>query len=197
MGKKVSRLGLVQVYTGDGKGKTTAALGLALRAAGYGYRTAIVQFLKTGYAGEALALRKARGLPIRLVSRGKKCVNSARHEADFAAGRLESYCRDCFRIDGEDKRLARLALEEAAGLASGGKWDVVILDEVNVAVDFGLLKVEDVLSAIKKKHPKTELILTGRNARPEIIAAADVVSRMEFEKHPYDRGIPARKGIEF
>ncbi|MFH0961985.1 MAG: cob(I)yrinic acid a,c-diamide adenosyltransferase [archaeon] len=194
-----SRLGLVQVYTGNGKGKTTASLGLALRAAGYCYKTAIVQFLKIGYTGEALAIRKlGENVPIRLVSYGKKCVNQAQHDRDFSAGKLESYCKSCFSLDMEaDGKFCRAALEEGARLAKSGEADVVILDEVNVAVSFGLISVESVLAAMKGKHPKTELILTGRNARQEIIDAADVVNEVSFLKNPYDQGIFARKGIEF
>ncbi len=192
-----SRLGLVQVYTGNGKGKTTATLGLALRAAGHGYSTAMVQFLKTGYTGEVLALKRHRELPIEIISYGKKCANHERHIADIAAGRFESFCRECFNITEEDKAFCKEALAQGKRLASSGQKDIVILDEVNVAIDFGLVSMEDVLDVVRSKWPKTELILTGRNARKELIEAADVVNEVNFLKHPYDKGIYARKGIEF
>jgi len=192
-----SRLGLVQVYTGNGKGKTTASLGLALRAAGYGFRTSMVQFLKTGYTGEVLALRKFGNLPIEIISYGKKCVNHETHEKEFAEGRFESYCRNCFTIDEADKKFCEEALKEGEKRAESGEWDVVILDEINIALSFGLVSVERVLEVIGKTHMKTELILTGRNAPKGIIDAADVVNEVSFLKHPYDKGIYARKGIEF
>ncbi len=192
-----SRLGLVQVYTGNGKGKTTASLGLALRAAGYGFRTSMIQFLKTGYTGEVLALRKFGNLPIEIISYCKKCVNHWKHEKEFSEGMFESYCRNCFALDETDKKFCDDAIMEGERRAESGEWDVVILDEINIAISFGLVSVERVLEVIRKTNMKTELILTGRNAPKEIIDVADVVNEVSFLKHPYDKGIYARKGIEF
>ena len=170
--------GTVQVYTGDGKGKTTAALGLALRAWGHGARVLVVQFMK-----------------------GR--INYG--ELD-AAGRLdgfdvEQYGRETF-VDrdepaAEDVALAREALARARQVVAENAYDLVILDEVNVAADYGLVAVKDVLDLISRKAPEMELVLTGRDAPAEFAAAADLVSEVKDIKHHYRAGVAARKGIEF
>jgi cob(I)alamin adenosyltransferase len=171
------QLGLLQVYTGDGKGKTTAALGLALRAWGRGLKVCMIQFMKKGEDyGEILALR--------------------RMEVDlyqFGSDRLITKNS----VHPEDVKLAHRALAFAESVLVSGEYDVIILDEINVALFFGLVDPEEVLSALRRRRKDVEVILTGRNAPPEIIAEADLVTRMVAEKHPYDKGVIARAGIEF
>ncbi len=169
--------GLVQVYTGEAKGKTTAALGLVLRAAGWGLRAYIAQFMKQQPSGEEEALK---------------------HFAPLVT--LEKFGRAGFLMAGacapEDVALAREGLDHARAALVGG-YDLVVLDEVNTAVAFGLLAEQQVLDLIAARPPQVELVLTGRGATPAILAAADLVTRMVEEKHPYQRGIPARRGIEY
>lgn len=173
-----SELGLVQVYTGEGKGKTTAALGLALRAWGHGLRVCIIQFMKVGEDyGEVIALRKIEGIDVyqfgseHLVFEGEQTP--------------------------EDVALAERGLKLADEVLRSNEYDVLVLDEVNVALYFGLLKVRDVLEMIRNRKNGTELIMTGRNCPKEILEVADLVTVMTAEKHPYDAGVIARKGIEF
>jgi cob(I)alamin adenosyltransferase len=170
--------GTVQVYTGDGKGKTTAALGLGLRAWGHGARVLVIQFMKgrINY-GELEAARRLEGFDV------------------------EQYGRETF-VDrdapaAEDVALARGALARARQVVAENAYDLVILDEVNVAADYGLIKAADVLDLIAKKPLEMELVLTGRNAPAEFVEAADLVSDVREVKHYYRVGIPARKGIEF
>jgi len=171
-------MGLVHVYTGDGKGKTSAALGLALRALGRGLRVHVVQFIKGhGDYGEHHVARELPGLEMVAFGRG-----------EFIEGGSPSP---------EDMRLAGEALDHARGVLGAGRHDIVILDEVNVAVAFGLIRVDDVLGLISSKPPGVELVLTGRGAPPEFVEAADLVTEMREVKHPFKEGIGARKGIEY
>jgi len=172
--------GLVHVYTGDGKGKTTAALGVALRALGWGARVCVVQFVK-GYPdiGEA---HFARLLPDRFVLR------------QFAID-LSKNIDDAKVL--ERRAAARKALDYAASVVAGGDYDVVVLDEVNVAVRYGLIDAAALLAILRERPPHVEVILTGRGAPPEIIEAADYVTKMLPAKHPYHKGTPARKGIDY
>ncbi len=169
--------GLIQVYTGNGKGKTTAALGLALRAVGRGLKVCMIQFMKGGGPyGEHLAASRLAPL-LTIIQTGREgWVN-----------------RD--NPDPEDKRLAQGALELAAK-ALAGEYDLVILDEVNGAVAFGLVTVDEVLSLMERKPAYVELVLTGRNADERIVAAADLVTEMREIKHYYRKGVPSRVGIE-
>lgn len=170
--------GLVQVYTGDGKGKTTASLGLALRAVGRGLKVCIVQFIKGGgQYGEHLAAQKLS--PLLVI-----------HQT----GRDNWIFKD--RLEPEDIKIAHEALEIAKTALAGGDYDLVILDEINGAVWFGLLKAEDVLGLIGAKPPKVELVITGRGADERVIAAADLVTEMKEVKHYYQQGVQARIGIE-
>jgi cob(I)alamin adenosyltransferase len=172
------QLGLLQVYTGDGKGKTTAALGLTLRAWGRGLKICVIQFMKKGEDyGEILALRKMEGVDL----------------YQFGSDRLITKAS----IKQVDIDLAHRALALAEGAMTSGEYDVIILDEINVALFFGLVRSSEVLSAVRKRKKGVEVILTGRNAPPEIIEEADLVTRMVAEKHPYDKGVIARAGIEF
>jgi cob(I)alamin adenosyltransferase len=176
--------GLVHVYTGDGKGKTTAALGLALRAAGHGLRTYIGQFMKGREYGELAAPtllgNDARGRPLLTI---------------------EQYGKPAFlraeEVEEKDIRQAREGLRRAEAAMHEGAYDLVVLDEVNVALHFRLLTVPEVLELIAHKPPAVELILTGRRAPEAILERADYVTVMQEHKHPYERGIQARAGIEF
>ena len=170
--------GLVQVYTGNGKGKTSAAFGLALRAIGRGLKVCIIQFIKGGFDyGELYVADRLPGLNLKTFGRGK-----------FVSEK---------KPDSEDVRLAEEALETAETAVRGGAYDVIVLDEINVALDLKLIKIERVLQIIKDKPVRTELVLTGRRAPKEIVDAADLVTEMVEVKHPYNRGFQARKGIEY
>jgi cob(I)alamin adenosyltransferase len=170
--------GLVQVYTGNGKGKTTAALGLALRAAGHRYKVLIIQFLKGGIAYGELKSAKKLSPYLKILPMGRECFVDKKnpHPAD--------------------RRWARRGWGLAKESVSGGQYRLVILDEVNVAVDYGLVSVEELLDLMKHKPPDVELILTGRWARPEVIRRADLVTEMREVKHYYRKGIESRIGIE-
>lgn len=171
-------LGKVHVITGPGKGKTTAAFGLALRAAGHGLRVAIVLFMKTGETtGEVIAARGVRGIEV----------------AQFGTGRFVNPRNP----SDEDRACARKALEYAREVLKGRRCDVLILDEINVAVSIGLVRSEDVLGLLRERPPGVEVVLTGRDAPQELIDQADYVSYIESRKHPYDNGLKARKGIEW
>lgn len=170
--------GLVQVYTGEGKGKTTAALGLALRAVGQGLRVYIVQFMK-GWPdyGELNALKFLPGVTL------------------VQFGRAEFVNRE--HPDPKDIQEAQAALAHASEVVLAGQHDIVILDEINVALDFGLIPLSGVLALLDAKPVHVELVLTGRNAPPELLDRADLVTEMRSLKHPYDKGIAGRKGIEY
>jgi cob(I)alamin adenosyltransferase len=168
---------VIEIYTGDGKGKTTAALGLALRAAGHNWRVLIVQFMKGDPEyGEVKAVRFVPGIELHqfglktFVKRGSP--------------------------DEEDVRLANKGLKFAQAAIKGGGYQMVILDEVNVAIDYGLLSLSEVLQLVKECPKDVELVLTGRNAPPELIAAADLVSEVREIKHPFQKGVVNRVGID-
>ena len=170
--------GLVQVYTGNGKGKTSAAFGLALRAVGRGLRVFMIQFIKGGFDyGELYVVDKLPNLTLKAFGRGKFVTEKPPGK--------------------EDIELAGQALALAEETIKGGRYDVVILDEVNVALSLKLISLEKVLRLIKEKPKHVELVLTGRDAPEEIIEAADLVTEMREIKHPYKKGLPARKGIEY
>lgn len=170
------RRGFVQVYTGEGKGKTTAALGLALRALGHGLKVYMVQFLKKGFKyGEISALRRFPNFKFVQFGRGVYLKKST----------------------ARDVELAGKALEHAGEVMRSRKYDIVILDEVNMAVSLKLIRVDEVVSLIESKPAKVELILTGRGAPLEIIEKADLVTEMVEVKHPISQGVLARRGIEY
>jgi cob(I)alamin adenosyltransferase len=170
--------GLVQVYTGNGKGKTSAAFGLALRAIGRGLEVYIIQFIKGGFDyGELYIADKLPGLKLKAFGRGK-----------FVSEK---------EPDKEDVDLAEEALRTAEEAVKSHEYDVIVLDEVNVALNLRLIKTERVLQLIREKPIQTELVLTGRKAPKEIIEAADLVTEMTEVKHPYHSGFRARKGIEY
>lgn len=168
--------GYIQVYTGDGKGKTTAALGLALRAAGAGLKVYICQFMKTGNYSEVRALKRFSDL-ITIEQFGT---------GQFVKGPPAP----------EDIEAACSGLERARGAMGSGQYGLIILDEANVAVNFGLFSVEELLNFITDKPEAVEMVITGRGARPEIIDRADLVTEMKRVKHYFDKGITARTGIE-
>lgn len=169
--------GLVQLYTGNGKGKTSAALGLGLRAAGHGFEVYMIQFMKgqINY-GELEAVKHIPNFTIQQFGR-----------PDFV---------DKANPAPEDIKYAKEALERARELIKVGSVDFLILDEVNVAIDFGLISEKEVIALIKSRPPHMELILTGRYAPPSLIEIADLVSEIKEVKHPYQQGVAARKGVE-
>ena len=168
--------GYIQIYTGNGKGKTTAALGLALRSAGAGFRVFIGQFLKTGDYSEIKALERFDDL-----------VTVKQFGAPRFIGR---------KIQEEDRLLAEQGIAELGDALESGEWDVVIAEELNVAVHLGVLPIEDALYLLSRKPEHTELIITGRYAPEELVNLADLVTEMREVKHYYSEGVSARTGIE-
>jgi cob(I)alamin adenosyltransferase len=176
--KTEPRRGLVQIYTGDGKGKTTAALGTAVRALGHGLRVYVAVFMKGDYPyGEWEAL------------------------ATFPKATVERFgfrdFTDPNKVKPEEREQAELALAAARTAIFGGEYDLVILDEVNVASAWGLIGIDKVIELIKARPTHVELILTGRRADKILIELADLVTECVKIKHPYDKGTLARQGIEF
>jgi cob(I)alamin adenosyltransferase len=168
--------GYVQVYTGDGKGKTTAALGLAIRAAGAGFKVFIAQFLKKGDYSEIKALERFSDLiTVEQFGLGR-----------FVRGKPAP----------EDIEAARKGMEIIKKILASGKHQMVILDEANVAAVCGLVSIDDLLAVIEQKPPHVELILTGRGAAPQVIERADLVSEVIAIKHYFNNGVKARIGIE-
>ena len=185
MKKKITRVGssarkrkgLIIVNTGDGKGKTSAALGVALRASGYGMKVAMIQFFKGKWKyGELRSAPKLETFEI------------------LPMGKGFTWESDDIEID---KNMVRAAWHEAKKRIHSGEYEVFILDEINYALSYGYLPVDDVINCLKTKPPMLHIILTGRDAKPEIIEVADLVTEMREVKHPFSRGISAQKGIEF
>ncbi|MDO8302569.1 MAG: cob(I)yrinic acid a,c-diamide adenosyltransferase [Sedimentisphaerales bacterium] len=176
--------GLVQIYTGEGKGKTTAALGLALRAAGHGNKVLFFQFLKPESleTGERKTLTAAK-LPIHLMA------------LDLPWDMAKSF-EDAKLLE-QTKAAIHNTCEEIAYMAHKGQYNVIIMDEIVFCVSKGLAKFEDIIKIIETRDPTVELILTGRGASNELIERADLVTEMKAVKHPHGNGIGARKGIEF
>lgn len=171
--------GLIQVYTGNGKGKTTAALGLALRAVGHGLKVLVVQFMKGNIEYGELESAKKLSPYLTIKRIGREIFVSKTNP------------------DPIDKKLAEEGFLLAKEAVESKQYDIVILDEINLAVDYGLISLLDLLQLIDSKLEQVELILTGRNAKPEVIERADLVTEMVDRKHYYEEGTPARKGIEF
>lgn len=168
-------MGLIIVHTGDGKGKTTAALGLAIRAFGAGLKVLILQFIKGGRRSSELAALEILGVEVRQLGLGFIT------EENFS----------------EQKKSARTAVEVARKEILSGAWDLIILDEINYAAKFNLLDAQEILSLIKIRPPHLHLVFTGRDALPELIDAADLVTEMKLIKHPFQKGVAAQSGIEF
>ena len=170
--------GLVQIYTGNGKGKTTAALGLALRACGQGAKAVIIQFMKGwDHYGELTSAKLIPNLTLIQTGRPDYVYKGRETQKDYE----------------EAERGLRLAREYAAS----GECDLLILDEINVALDYGLVRLEDVVSFAKSKPENLELVLTGRGAAPELTELADLVTEMREIKHPYQKGVASRRGVEY
>jgi cob(I)alamin adenosyltransferase len=168
--------GYIQVYTGDGKGKTTAALGLALRAAGSGLCVYIAQFIKSGDYSEVKALRRyADRITVKQFGKGRFIKN---------------------RPAPADMEAARRGLEATAAALTSGDYGVVIMDEANVAAACGLFPVDAIVEVMAAKPEAVELVITGRRAAPAVIERADLVTEMRAVKHYYDAGVAARAGIE-
>ncbi|WP_456399894.1 cob(I)yrinic acid a,c-diamide adenosyltransferase [Mesoaciditoga sp.] len=166
--------GYVQVYTGNGKGKTTAAIGLSVRAVGAGLKVSFIQFMKGQYTSELESFKK---LGIEFYQGGRP---------EFVIGGPKK----------EDIEAAAKTLELAKEKVTSGKYDVVVLDEVNVAIYLGLIKEEDILKLIKEKSSSTEIILTGRYATDNVMKMADLVTEMKEIKHYFNAGVQERVGIE-
>ena len=190
--------GYVQVYTGNGKGKTTAAIGLAIRALGAGKRVLFLQFMKDKVYSEHNLLPQVSPA-ITLETLGKPFFMA--REGDIDKESLEKW-KDRIVVfpPGQPPReyvaLLQKGFETARKALTGGDYDLVILDEINVALHYELIATSDVLAALKKKRKGVEVVLTGRNAPAEIIEYADLVTEMREVKHYYKQGIEARKGIE-
>jgi cob(I)alamin adenosyltransferase len=176
--------GLVQIYTGDGKGKTTAAFGLALRAAGQGNKVLIYQFLKPPSLdiGERFALQLG-AVRIRVESLDVPWDMSKSPDDEKDVAKMQAAISK--------------VLERIAQTAEKRFYDVLILDEIVFCLSKGLAKLEDIKNIIDKRDPAVEIVLTGRGATKELMALADLVTEMKNIKHPFDKGLPARRGIEF
>jgi len=169
--------GYFQLYTGNGKGKTTAAVGLGVRASGAGLQVAMVQFMKGRRYSEIDAIEHLPGFRV------------------FQHGRDEFVDKaDPEKVDID---LARNGMEHARELIGSGTYDLVILDELNVAIDFGLVRIEDVVQMVRDRPEHVEVLITGRYAPVELLAMADLVTEMREVRHSYNSGIDARKGIEY
>lgn len=174
------RRGLIIVNTGPGKGKTTAAMGTGLRAVGNGMKVLMLQFLKgSWHYGELDAVEAFGGrFVMKQLGRGFVKVGGA-------------------ETDPEDVRLVEAAWAEAEQAIASGEWDMVILDEINYAIGYGMLDPEKVAEALRRKPPMVHVILTGRNAHPTIVSLADTVTEMREVKHAYQKGVLAQRGIEY
>ena len=177
MGQRLEK-GLTQVYTGNGKGKTSAAFGLALRAIGRGLKVYVIQFIKGGFDyGELHVVKHLPNFKMEAFGRGKFVTEVPPTE--------------------EDVKLVKKAFELAREVVSSSEYDVVILDEINVALHLKLVGVDEVTDLIRNKPKHVELVLTGRNAPPEVVELADLVTEMREIKHPYAKGARPRRGIEY
>jgi cob(I)alamin adenosyltransferase len=174
------RRGLIIVHTGPGKGKTTAAMGTALRAVGNGMRVLMLQFLKGSWHYGELDAVEAFGdkFIIRQMGRGFVKVGAE-------------------KPDPEDVRMVEEAWEEGERAMQSGEWDLIILDEINYAISYGMLDPAKVAEALKQKPDMVHVILTGRSAHPTIVELADTVTEMRQVKHAYEKGVMAQRGIEY
>lgn len=179
--KKKGRRGLVMVYTGDGKGKTTAALGMAVRAVGRGFRVLMIQFIKGSWHYGELDGVKALGPNFEITTGGKGFVGIVDDTLPFE----------------QHQQAAAETLAFAKAKVTSGGYDLVILDEVNNAVKGNLVPVEGVLDLLDARPPELHLLLTGRAAHPAILERADLVTEMREVKHPYQQGILAQVGVDY
>lgn len=174
------RRGLIIVNTGPGKGKTTAAMGTGLRAVGAGMRVLMLQFIKGSWHYGELDAVKAFGDKFVMKQMGRGFVKVGGAETDP-----------------EDIRMVEQAWQEAEQAIMSGQWDLVILDEINYAISYGMLDPQKVVDALKRKPEMVHVILTGRNAHPSIVELADTVTEMRQVKHAYEKGVMAQRGIEY
>jgi cob(I)alamin adenosyltransferase len=171
--------GLVSIFTGDGKGKTTAAIGSIVRAAGHGLRAFIIYFMKGNdfIYGENIILSQLPNV------------------------KIANFCQTGWvskeNTKAKHKEQAALALATARDIINSGDYDIIVLDEINVAIDYKLIELEDIIQLVKEKPRQLELILTGRYANPRLMQMADLVTEMQMIKHPYNQGIKARRGIDY
>ena len=173
--------GLVIVYTGGGKGKTTASLGMALRAVGYNHKICMIQFIKGSWHYGEMDSSKRLEPEFEIIAAGKGFVGIIDDKSPKE----------------EHEKVAKEAIKICKEKIQSGNYDIIILDEVNYAINLGLIDVNDVLDLIKAKPPQLNLVLTGNHATPEIIELADLVTEMKEIKHPFQHGIKAKKGIDF
>ncbi|MDR1961187.1 MAG: cob(I)yrinic acid a,c-diamide adenosyltransferase [Gracilibacteraceae bacterium] len=177
--KKV--IGRLHVYIGYGKGKSTAALGLLLRAVGQGHRVLYGQFLKSGRSGELLSLPQL-GENVRI----------------WPTSSVEKFYRNLSEAEQEDvKNAQRASLAEMAAEMREGSYNLAIMDEALDLIDLGIVTAAELVDLARNRPEATELVYTGHNAGPEIVAAADYLTEFHARKHPYNEGVPARRGIEF
>lgn len=181
MAEKEQTQGLTIVYTGDGKGKTTAALGMCIRAAGYRKKIKILQFVKGSWKYGELEGIKLLSEFVDLETVGEGFVGIVDDKKDFSV----------------HQQAAQKGLEYARKIIHSGEYDIVMLDELNVAVHLGLIQLNEVIELVKGKPEKLHLVITGRNARPELIEIADLVTEMKEIKHPYQKGILAQRAIDW
>jgi cob(I)alamin adenosyltransferase len=172
--------GLVVVYTGDGKGKTTAALGMALRAVGHGLRVLVIEFLKGKLPSGERAAAKRLAPELTIVAAGGGFVSA---HADEWPGSVRAAVREGWRL--------------ASEAALSGEYDLVVLDELNCVVDYGAITVDEVLALIARRPPHVHVVLTGRRAHRRLLRAADLVTHVRSTKHPFTRGVRAQEGIEY
>ncbi len=181
MAEKNTDKGLTIVYTGNGKGKTTAALGMCVRAAGYRKKIKILQFIKGSWKyGELEGIKLLKDF-VDMEQVGEGFVGIVDDNKEFAV----------------HQKAAREGLEHARQVIHSGEYDIVILDELNIAVDLGLVDADDMLELVKSKPEALHLVITGRNARPELIEIADLVTEMKEIKHPYQKGVLAQRAIDW
>lgn len=185
-------LGLVHVVTGDGKGKTTSSLGLAVRALGSNLSVYMIQFLKSGTTGEIYTIQKHLS-GMNIIQFGVDAVRERQQKLEIFRDKGSKFV---FNPDEEEKEAAMMGFTHAKKIIKSGEYNLVILDEINVVLDKGLIPIKEVLE-LMENHGNVELYFTGRDAPQEIIDKADYVSVVKGIKHPWQRGIKARKGIEF
>ena len=184
-----ARRGLILINTGPGKGKTTAALGTAFRAAGNGMRVLFLQFLKGSWHYGELDAAQALNKALASSDTAEHFVIKQLGRGFVKVGGAET--------DPEDIRLVEAAWAESAAAILSGDWDLVVLDEINYAISYKMLSPEAVADVLRRKSEMTHVILTGRNAHPLLVELADTVTEMREVKHAYQRGILAQRGIEF
>jgi cob(I)alamin adenosyltransferase len=176
---KKNKKGFIQIYTGNGKGKTTAALGIALRAAGQGLNVLILQFMKRQKNIGEIRILESAHLPIKIEQYGRRVFFKSR------------------TCEPMDIHMAQKGLEAFQKAMRGGEYDLIVLDEINMAIYFGLLNLKEVIRAVENKPPDLHLILTGRGAKTELIEIADLVTEMREVKHYFNQGLVAQKGLEY